>query len=85
VEELYGDPSVEPRPKSGPEVKNRRNNAEDGMPERLRCGTVKEELSQILQRVSAGSTKNSPVLSCIGKGTIEGCDHGSEVETAQSG
>jgi len=38
-----------------PEVKNGRSGAEDGMPERIRCETVKEEVSQILQRVSAGA------------------------------
>jgi len=32
-------------PRSGPEVKNGRSAAEDGMPERLECGTVKEEVS----------------------------------------
>jgi len=42
-------------PGSGPEIKNGRSNAEVGAPERLRCGTVKEEVSQILQRVSAGA------------------------------
>jgi len=42
-------------PRSGPEVKNGRSGAEDGAPERLGCGTVKEEVSQILQRVSAGA------------------------------
>jgi len=41
-------------PRSGPEVKNR-SGAEDGEPERLGCGTVKEEVSQTLQRVSAGA------------------------------
>jgi len=41
-------------PRSGPEVKNGRS-AEDGTPERLGCGTVKEEVSQILQRMSAGA------------------------------
>jgi len=41
-------------PRSGSEVKNG-SGAEDGAPERLRCGTVKEEASQILQRVSAGA------------------------------
>jgi len=41
-------------PRSGPEVKNG-SGAEDSAPERLRCGTVKEEVSQILQRVSAGA------------------------------
>jgi len=40
-------------PRSGPEIKNERSSAEDGAPERPRCGTVKEEVSQILQRVSA--------------------------------
>jgi len=42
-------------PKSGPEVKNGRSGAEDGAPDGLGCGTVKEEVSQILQRVSAGA------------------------------
>jgi len=37
-------------PRSGPEVKNGRSSAEDGAPERLECGIVKEEVSQILQR-----------------------------------
>jgi len=27
------------------------------MPERLRCGTIQEEVSQILQRVSTGATR----------------------------
>jgi len=42
-------------PRSGPEHKNGRSGAEDGTPERLGCGTVKEEVSHILQRVSAGA------------------------------
>jgi len=37
-----------------PEIKNGRSGAKDGAPERLGCGTVKEEVSRILQRVSAG-------------------------------
>jgi len=41
-------------PRSKPEVKNGRNSAENGAPKRLGCGTVKE-VSQILQRVSAGA------------------------------
>jgi len=41
--------------RSGPEVKNGRSSAEDGAPERLGCGTVKEEVSQILQRVATGA------------------------------
>jgi len=32
-------------PRSGPEVKNGRSGAEDGAPEMLRCGEVKEEVS----------------------------------------
>jgi len=36
VEELYGNTTVGPAPRSGPEVKNR-SSAEDGAPERLRC------------------------------------------------
>jgi len=47
VEELHGDPTVGPPSRSGPEVKNR-SGAKDGVPERLGCGTVKEEVSQIL-------------------------------------
>jgi len=35
----------------GPEIKNGRSGVEDDAPERLGCGTVKEEVSQILQRV----------------------------------
>jgi len=42
-------------PRFGPEVKNGRSTAEDGAPKSLGCGTVKEEVSQILQRVSAGA------------------------------
>jgi len=42
-------------PRSGPEVNNGSSSAEDGAQERLGCGTVKEEESQILQRVSAGA------------------------------
>jgi len=43
-------------PRSGPKVKNG-SGPKDGTPERLGCGTVKEEASQILQRVSAGATR----------------------------
>jgi len=32
-------------PRPGPEVKNGRNSAKDGAPERLRCGTIQEEVS----------------------------------------
>jgi len=32
-------------PKSEPEVKNGRSSAKDGMPERLRCGTIQKERS----------------------------------------
>jgi len=42
-------------PRFGPEVKSGRSSAKDNSPERLRCGTIKEEMSQILQRVSAGA------------------------------
>jgi len=42
-------------PRPGPEVKTGRSGAEDGVPERLGCGTVKEEASQILQRASVGA------------------------------
>jgi len=42
-------------PRSRLEVKNRRSGAKDGAPERLGCGTVKEEVSQIVKRVSAGA------------------------------
>jgi len=44
-------------PRSGPEVKNGRSSAKDGTPERLRCGTIQEEVSYILQRVSAGAAR----------------------------
>jgi len=55
VEELHGDPIVRLPPRTGPEVKNGRSSAEDVPPERLGFGTVKKEVSQILQRVSAGA------------------------------
>jgi len=55
MEELHRDPTVGHIPRSGPEVKNGRSSAEDGAPERLGCRTVKEEVSQILQRVSAST------------------------------
>jgi len=69
---------------SGPEVKNGKSGAEDDAPERLGCGTVKEEVSQILQRVSAGAAWRIlfpfyPHRYC--KRTKEGCDRGSEVGT----
>jgi len=51
VEELHGDPTVGPRPK----VWNGRSSDKDGAPKRLECGTIQEEVSQILQRVSAGA------------------------------
>jgi len=37
------------------EDKNGTSGAEDGVPKRLGCETIKEEVSQILQRVSAGA------------------------------
>jgi len=42
-------------PRSGPGVKNGRSGAKDGAPEKLGCGRVKEEVNQILQRVSASA------------------------------
>jgi len=56
VEELHGDPTQQSghAPRSGPEVKSGRSGAEDGAPERHGCGTIKEEVSRILQRVSTG-------------------------------
>jgi len=42
-------------PRSRPEVINGRSSAKDGALESLGCGTVTEEVSQILQRVSAGA------------------------------
>jgi len=43
MEKLHGDPTVSHTPRSGPKVKNERSSAKDGMPERLRCGTIQEE------------------------------------------
>jgi len=73
-------------PRFGPEVKNE-SSAKDGAPERLGCGTIQREVSQILQKVHVRRRcKNSPsVLSCIRKSTREGCDRGSEVGTIHSG
>jgi len=67
-------------PKSGPGVKNGRSSAKDSASERLRCGTIQEEVSQILQRVSAGAARRIlRPFTCIGKRTRESCDRGSEV------
>jgi len=73
-------------PRSGPEVKNR-SSAKDGAPERLRYWTIQEEVSQILQRMSAGAARRitPSVLSCKGKRLREGCDRGSKVGTVHSG
>jgi len=43
-------------PRSGPEVKIG-SSAKDGTLERLRCRTIQEEASQILQRVSTGAAR----------------------------
>jgi len=42
-------------PRSGPEVKNRRSGAEDGVPERPGCGTAKKEMSRTPQRAPTGA------------------------------
>jgi len=44
-------------PNSGSEVKNGRSRAKDGALEWLGCRTVKEEVNNILQRVSAGAAR----------------------------
>jgi len=44
-------------PRSGPEVKNGRSSAKDGAPERLGCRTIQKEVSQILQKESAGGAR----------------------------
>jgi len=44
-------------PRTGPEIKNGRSSAKDGAPERHRYVTIQEEVSQILQRVSAGTAR----------------------------
>jgi len=43
VEEIHGDPTVGPPPKSGPDIKNG-SSAKDGAPKRLRCGTIQKEV-----------------------------------------
>jgi len=50
-------------PRSGPEVKNGRSCAKDGAPERLRCKTILEQVSQIFQRVSTGAARRILLLS----------------------
>jgi len=52
VEELHGDPTVEPCPKVWTRGQNERSSAKDGAQERLGCGTVKEEVDQ---RVAAST------------------------------
>jgi len=53
VEELHGDPKVGPTP-SLDQRSNMEEESKDSAPERLGCQTIQEEVSQILQRVSAG-------------------------------
>jgi len=55
--ELHGDPTVGPRPKIWTRGQKWKKCAKDGAPERLRCRTIQKEVSQILQRVSAGSAR----------------------------
>jgi len=45
VEELTGDPTVEPRSKAGLEIKNERSSAKNSETERLRCETIQKEVS----------------------------------------
>jgi len=57
-------------PRSGPEVKSGRSSAKDGAPERLRYGTVKEEVSYILQRMLTGAARRIlPFYPAYGKRT----------------
>jgi len=74
-------------PRSRPEVKIGRSSAKNGALERLRYGTIQEEVNQILHRVSAGTARRilSSVLPCVGKRTREGCDRGRKVGTVHSG
>jgi len=55
VEELHGDPTVGPRSKVWTRSQKWKYSAKDGAPERLRCGSIQEEVGQILQRVFAGA------------------------------
>jgi len=57
VEEHHGDSTVGPRPKVCTRGQNGRSSAKDGVPERLKCGTIQEEVSQILQRVFVGAAR----------------------------
>jgi len=45
-------------PTSGPEGKNERS-AKGGALERLECGTIQEEVSHTLQRMSAGASRRN--------------------------
>jgi len=67
-------------PRSGPEVKNGKS-TKDGVLERLRCGTVQKEASQILQMVSAGAARKIPPPHPAQ--AREGCGLGSAAETAK--
>jgi len=71
-------------PRSGPEINNG-SSAEDGAPERLGCGTIQEEASQIIRGCPQALYEEFSVLFCIGKRTREGCVRGSEVGTVHSG
>jgi len=42
MEELHGYPTVEPCPKVRTRGQKWKSSAKDGVPERLRCGTIQE-------------------------------------------
>jgi len=95
VEKLYGDPTVGPRPKvwtRGQKWK-KYSSAKDGTPERLRCGTIQEEMSEILQKNSPSELNPAeaarrillPFYPIRTKRTREGYDRSREVGTVHNG
>jgi len=73
VVKLHGNPTVGPRLNVWTRGQNGKSSTKDGAPDRLRCGTFQEEVSQVRQRVSESAARRN-ILYCIGKKTIEGCD-----------
>jgi len=41
----------------GPEIKNGRSGAKDGMPKRLRCGTIQNEFNLLMQLITIAAAR----------------------------
>jgi len=82
AKKIRGNPTVGPRPRTGPDIKSGRNSAKDDAPEtQMRDNPERRELDPALDD-RRRCKKNSPsVLSCRDNKIKEVCDRGSKVET----